>query len=114
MFDLEKRERILIIFLIFMLLLGSGIAAYNKSHRRTDLKIGHFDLEIEKKTMLVNINEAEIEDLMRLKGIGKVLAQRIIDYRNSNGPFRDKERLKNVKGIGDALFENIKNDITVE
>jgi competence protein ComEA len=62
---------------------------------------------------LVNINTADLGQLDTLPGIGSSLAQRIIQYRDSNGPFKDIEDLKNVSGIGDKNFENLKDMITV-
>jgi competence protein ComEA len=62
----------------------------------------------------ININTASIEELDTLPRIGKALAQRIVDYRANQGPFKGIEDIKNVKGIGDALFENLKDLITVE
>jgi competence protein ComEA len=61
----------------------------------------------------ININTATAAELDQLPGIGPALAQRIIDYRTQNGPFKTIEDLKKVKGIGDALFEQIKDRITV-
>lgn len=62
---------------------------------------------------LVNINTANQEQLDTLPGIGPSLAQRIIDYRESSGPFQDIEDIKNVSGIGDKKYENLKDKITV-
>ena len=61
----------------------------------------------------VNINTASIEELLTLDGIGESKAQAIIDYRNEVGLFKSIEELKNVSGIGDTVFENIKDNITV-
>jgi competence protein ComEA len=61
----------------------------------------------------VNINTATAEELSTLPGIGPTKAQSIIDYRTINGPFRAIEDIKNVKGIGDATFEKLKDKITV-
>lgn len=63
---------------------------------------------------MVNINTASAQEMAdRLDGIGPSLGQRIVDYRTSNGPFKDKEEIKNVSGIGEKRFEAIKNKITV-
>lgn len=61
----------------------------------------------------ININTADLYELMRLDGIGETYAQRIIDYRNANGPFTDISDIKNVSGIGEKRFEAIKDSITV-
>ena len=61
----------------------------------------------------VSINTATIASLDTLPGIGNVIATRIVSYRNSNGSFKTIEEIKNVNGIGDALFEQIK-DLTVD
>jgi competence protein ComEA len=62
----------------------------------------------------ININTATLAELDTLPEIGPVTAQRIIDYRTKNGPFKRTEDLKNVSGIGDATFEAVKDLITVE
>jgi competence protein ComEA len=62
----------------------------------------------------VNINTATAEELDTLPGIGPAIAQRIIDYRTASGPFQSIEDIKNVRGIGDATFEKLKDKITVQ
>lgn len=61
----------------------------------------------------VNINTASAEELDTLPGIGPAFAQRIIDYREANGPFKSIEEITLVSGIGDATYEKIKDRITV-
>jgi len=61
----------------------------------------------------VNINTGTIEQLVALKGIGEVTAQRIIDYRDENGPFKSPNDLLNIKGIGPTTLANILSQITV-
>lgn len=61
----------------------------------------------------VSINNATKEDLMSLTGIGESKANAIINYRNENGLFKQIEDIKNVSGIGDSVFEKIKNNITL-
>ena len=62
---------------------------------------------------LVNINLATIEELITLPGIGESKATNIINYRDNNGLFKSIEDLKNVNGIGDSTFEQLKAYITV-
>ena len=61
----------------------------------------------------ISLNKATIEQLQTLSGIGKAKAEAIIEYRSINGGFKNIEEIKKVKGIGDAVFEKIKNDITI-
>jgi competence protein ComEA len=62
----------------------------------------------------VNINKADAEELMRLKGVGKELARRIVEYRSSKGLFITKEDIKKVGGVGGSLYNKIKDDISLE
>ncbi|MGH2740351.1 MAG: helix-hairpin-helix domain-containing protein [Actinomycetota bacterium] len=64
-------------------------------------------------TRKININVATAEELESLPGIGEVLAQRIIDYREENGPFASVDELVNVSGIGEATLEEIRDLVTV-
>lgn len=61
----------------------------------------------------ININTASKEELMQLEGVGSSYAQKIIDYREANGPFENPEDITNVKGIGDATYEKNRDRITV-
>ena len=61
---------------------------------------------------MISITKASKEDLMTLPSIGESKAQNIIDYRNKNG-FKTIEEIKNVEGIGDSLYEKIKDKITL-
>ncbi|HKI50128.1 MAG TPA: helix-hairpin-helix domain-containing protein [Desulfobacteria bacterium] len=62
----------------------------------------------------VNINTADKEVLSSLTGIGPVTAERIIEYRDKNGPFKSKEEITKVKGIGEKTFQKIKDLIVIE
>ena len=61
----------------------------------------------------VNINEAMQTELEELPGIGPSLASRIIEYRETNGEFEKIEDLQNVKGIGDAKFNDIRDKVSI-
>lgn len=67
----------------------------------------------EQEDNLININTAGIEELTTLTGIGDVKAEAIIKYRNDHGKFNTIEELLNVDGIGESLFEKIKDNIKV-
>ena len=60
----------------------------------------------------ISLNNATLEELMTLNGIGESKAKAIIAYRDTVGAFKSIEELKNVDGIGDTLFEQIKENIT--
>ncbi|MBD9575179.1 helix-hairpin-helix domain-containing protein [Pseudomonas sp. PDM23] len=62
----------------------------------------------------VNINTASVEELQKsLKGIGKVKAQAIVDYRTSNGPFTTVDQLLEVKGIGKGTLDKNRDRISL-
>ena len=62
---------------------------------------------------LININTADATQLESLSGIGEVLAQTIIDYRETNGPFTSVDQLLDVSGIGDATLAEFRDQVTV-
>ena len=61
----------------------------------------------------ININTADSTQLQEITGIGPATAQKIVDYRTSNGRFKSIEDIKKVSGIGDKTFEKMKDQITV-
>jgi competence protein ComEA len=63
-------------------------------------------------TARVDLNSASAAELARLPGIGPAKAKAIVDYRNES-PFRKPDELRNVKGIGDKLYERVKDQVTV-
>jgi competence ComEA-like helix-hairpin-helix protein len=62
----------------------------------------------------LNINLAPAVELEKLPGVGKVIAERIVSYREENGPFRRAEHLMMVRGISDRKFREMRSMITVE
>lgn len=62
----------------------------------------------------ININTADENMLMTIKGIGKSKANDIINYRKKHGNFQSIEELKNIKGIKDTFIDKIKDSIVVE
>ena len=61
----------------------------------------------------ININTADATQLESLSGVGEVIAQRIIDYREANGPFTSVDQLLDVSGIGDATLAEFRDQVTV-
>lgn len=80
-------------------------------------KEGIMDAEMmDKKVMAsakVNINTADMEQLMNLPGVGEGTARKIIDYRKTNGNFKTLDQLKSVPGIGDKKYEKMKGMLTI-
>ena len=61
----------------------------------------------------IDLNSATMEELMALPGIGETYAQRILDYREKNGPYRAVEELLNVDGIGESRLKSIYDLVTI-
>ncbi|MCU9814001.1 helix-hairpin-helix domain-containing protein [Paraclostridium sp. AKS73] len=62
----------------------------------------------------ININSASKEDLDSLPGVGDVTAQKILDYREENKEFKSIDEIKNVKGIGENKFNDLKDYICIQ
>ena len=72
------------------------------------------DIPVKEVSSKININTASAEELQKLYRIGPAISQRIIDYRQSYGDFETIEEIKEVKGIGEKIFEKIKDQICVK
>lgn len=104
MFNLTYQERQVVVFLLTMALIGSGINFLTKKY----LYIETF-IRISQNVGSLDINKADKELFIEIPGIGKKLAQRIIDYRQEHGNFKDISELKNIKGITAYRYERIKD-----
>lgn len=84
---------------------GGGAGSNGGSSNNFGSNVGRYDI--------VNINTATQTELESLPGIGPSLALKIISYRKENGKFSSIEEIKNVRGIGDSKFEELKRYIRV-
>ena len=64
-------------------------------------------------SVMVNVNKATAEELIKVRGIGPVMAKRIIDYRDKNGAFKSIDDLTQVQGIGGNKLQRIKDQVMV-
>jgi competence protein ComEA len=62
----------------------------------------------------VNINTADVKALMTLQGVGRSLAEKIVQYRDAHGPFKKAVDLRKVEGVGDGLWEKNRARIVVK
>ena len=99
---MKKGQLYVIGFLVSLLVILNVI---NYSRRKQMEK--EYRLVIKEGIEPISINSAGSEELECLPGIGPALAQRIVEYRERYGPFRSLKQLKEVKGIGDKLFQRI-------
>lgn len=77
-------------------------------------KYANISSEINQSTSnKISLNNASKEELMTLNGIGESKANAIIEYRNNNGLFKQIEDITNVKGIGNSVYEKIKDRLTL-
>jgi competence protein ComEA len=66
------------------------------------------------KPTAINLNTASAAELEKLPGVGPVLAERIVTYRNENGRFRRAEHLMMVRGVSDRKFRELRSLVRVE
>lgn len=69
---------------------------------------------VETRSYAININTASVEELQRIPHIGEKIAEKIIAYRQMNGPFRRIEHLMLISGISDTRFRKIRHFLKVE
>lgn len=87
---------------------NNGCITNNTNSTTSDIKEEKNDSNLK-----ISINSASKEELMKLSGIGESKADAIISYRNENGKFTSIDEIKNVSGIGDSIFEKIKDNIVL-
>jgi len=113
MINLTKQERLILIFVGFAVLTGITLdICFKKSPQLNSFYNG-----ITEKSNFyskLDINVADKEDLIKIRGIGPILAQRIVDYRTLHGPFFNIDDIIYVKGIGTKKFQQIKDFIKID
>lgn len=104
--------------IIGICLISAGVLLYvaNYNKDKTPVKIEYISSYSydEQNVSLVNINTASLDELQTLDLIGESKAQNIIDYREKNGGFKTISDIMNVEGIGEGIYEKIKDRITVK
>ncbi len=70
--------------------------------------------KLKRTNVSIDINHATSDELIQLPQVGRVIAQRIVEYRNAHGEFKDIEELINIKGIGEKKFQAIKPYIYIK
>lgn len=86
----------------------------NSNNKETTLGGSGTNSNVENEKGKININKATKEELDTLPGIGESTAQKIIKYREEHGSFKNIEELKEVKGIGDTKYEEIKDLVDIK
>ena len=92
---------------------NNSISEILPSDKDTVFEEDNIKKEEETLSKKININTASKSELTSLTGIGDAKAEDIIEFRTKNGDFKNIDEIKNVSGIGEALFEKIKDNITV-
>ena len=119
----EREKTIIKVLISLAILMIAGVVVYNAFFKK---EISAVNFTSESKTVntpreqkikskrLININTASKKEIAQnINGIGEKTAAKIISYRKTNGGFKSKEELMNIKGISKNKFEKIKNSIIV-
>lgn len=85
-----------------------------KDNNSQVVKEGNINQDESSKASQININIATIEELDTLPGVGEATANKIVNHRSEKGDFKSVEEIKNVNGIGDKKFEDMKDLICVK
>lgn len=109
-----RKKHIIFIVALFAVILIWALILWplgNSEYDGTDFKAPVFGVRNENGKL--NINTATVAELTFLSGIGESKAKAIVLYRQENGDFTDIEQIKNVRGIGDKIYNEIKDKIEV-
>ncbi len=134
MLGFTRQEQGVVLFLLFTFLVGLGVFFYRRvqpaeykvstENNRVEFykkvalidseRVNHRQKNDGNKKQIININQANSNELQKVPNIGPVTAQKIIDYRDKNGQFKSLDDLKHIKGIGARTFEKIKSYISLK
>lgn len=92
---MRNLKRCISLCVVIAFVLASGISAFAKDEVK------------------ININKATIKELIKLKKVGAKVAEKIVEYREKNGPFAKPEDIMKVSGIGQKIFDLNKDMISV-
>ena len=102
-----RKQRSLLVWMFFLtclFMLGGATQGFSKDNPQ---------VVPSQQIQRVSLNRASVEELETVRGIGPVIAKRIVDYRAANGSFKSLEELAAVNGIGKAKFERIREQLTL-
>lgn len=109
-----QRTAVILLGLIILLLAACIFCLYGMHRNGAGPALSPAVLSPVSGYALVDLNRAGEKELCSLPGIGEVLAQRIIEHRETEGLFRSREDVLSVSGIGKSTFERIEPYITFE
>ena len=90
----------------------SRVAAPHESSEKT--RVVAPEKSHDASTGKINVNTADVKSLMTLTGVGRKVAEKIVEYRDSHGPFKKPEEIRKVEGVGNGVWERNRDRIVVK
>jgi len=103
----------LVIFALALFATACATQSRQARHASSEVQL-NLDAPKAERGSLININTVTPQELERLPGVGKVIAERIVAHREQYGPFRRAEHLMMVRGISDRKFREMRPLVVVE